>query len=81
MQFEAKELGLAIPEDLKIIGYDGTIYSEIEDVSTISQDSSALAKSAVKILFDLIDNDDAGCHIVQHNVELIERKKHKVQIT
>lgn len=77
MQSEVKELGLAIPEDLKIIGYDGTIYSEIEDVSTVSQDSSALAKSAVKILFDLIDNDGAGCHIVQHNVELIERKSTK----
>lgn len=85
MQYEAKKIGLKVPEDLKIVGYDGTIYSEIEDITTVSQDLASLAKSAVETICELIGNDgynahNNSCHVTQHNVELIERKSTRCNI-
>lgn len=85
MQYEAQKIGLRVPEDLKIVGYDGTVYSEIGDITTVSQDLTSLAKSAVETICELISNDghsthNNSCHDIQHDVELIERKSTQCNI-
>lgn len=48
----AKTLHLRVPDDISVIGYDGTLYSEIASpqLTTIAQDTSAIAEKATGML-------------------------------
>lgn len=53
----AREIGLLVPEDLKIIAYDGTYITDFNyrTITAIQQDTSLLAKKAVQVLIKLIN--------------------------
>lgn len=53
-----KELGLRIPEDISIVGFDGIILSQMLDpkLTTLQQDTEALGRSAAEKLITLIEN-------------------------
>ena len=55
-----QELGIKIPEDLKIIGYDGTkfIQTYFPQLSTMAQPISDFAELLVDLLIQRIDNRD-----------------------
>lgn len=55
---QIKELGLSVPEDLSIVGYDNNIVASISgaELDTISQDPESLAKEATALLIKCIDD-------------------------
>ncbi|MCR5277910.1 MAG: LacI family transcriptional regulator [Lachnospiraceae bacterium] len=71
----AHSLGYKIPDDIKIIGYDGTYIGTLIDppLSTIQQDFRGLAEAAVKTVLDRIDGKETGMKVMLP-VKLIERK-------
>lgn len=56
---EARKRGRKIPEDLKIVGYDGTgtIRSLLPDLTTIKQPIELIAKISIDLLIKQIDGD------------------------
>ncbi|MGB4661292.1 MAG: LacI family DNA-binding transcriptional regulator [Mobilitalea sp.] len=56
-----KEMGLRIPEDISVVGYDGILLSQVLDprITTLKQDTKALGSNAAAKLISLIDNPKA----------------------
>ncbi|WP_445487826.1 LacI family DNA-binding transcriptional regulator [Niallia sp. 03133] len=74
---EAKARGKKIPQDIKVIGYDGTETSQslFPDLTTIQQPIRLLAESAVEILLKQMDGDFSDKPLqVKHPVKLLLRK-------
>jgi DNA-binding LacI/PurR family transcriptional regulator len=57
-----KEMGLRIPEDISIVGYDGILLSQVLEpkLTTLSQDTKAMGRSAAEKLVALIENPKAS---------------------
>lgn len=53
-----KEMGLSIPDDISIVGYDGISISKILEpaITTIEQDTVAMGKQAAESLINLIEH-------------------------
>lgn len=58
----ADELGIAIPDRLSILGFDGIEYTALPNIrlTTLSQNTPRLARAAVRLLLELIDSGDQG---------------------
>lgn len=58
----ADECGIAIPEELSLMGYDNIDYAALPNIrlTTIAQPIPQLAQASVKLLLDLIDSENAG---------------------
>lgn len=56
----AKEMGLSIPDDLKVIGYDGTTFIEnfFSDLTTIKQPLKEIAYLCVELLLKKINSPE-----------------------
>lgn len=56
----ADEFGVAIPDDVSLLGFDNIIYSSLPKItlSTIDQRKSLLAEAAVDILTQIIESDE-----------------------
>lgn len=71
----AKEKGISVPKNLKIIGVDGTqkVLELVPELTTIQQSSKLIAKVAVEKLIDMIDGKkvDSSTNL---SVKLIEGK-------
>ena len=64
-----------MPEDLKIVGYDGTLLSEIvtPSITTVWQNTEKIAASAAEFIVKMIDDPGfSSCHLTL-GVKLIER--------
>ena len=71
----AMSLQIRVPEQLKIVGYDGTLLSEIvtPSITTIWKNTQQLAESATEIIIKMIDHPNfEPCHL-SLGVKLIER--------
>jgi len=68
----AKRLGLSIPEDLSLVGYDDIVLSEYTNppLTTISQDKYQMGYEAAKLLTSMLKNDDG---LVQKKTTLDNR--------
>ena len=57
-----KDLGLTIPDDISIAGYDGILLSQVLDpkLTTLQQDTKTLGRSAAQKLITLIENPKAS---------------------
>ena len=53
-----KDLGLSIPEDISVVGYDGINYSQLISprLTTYSQDTTKIGKIAARQLISLIED-------------------------
>ena len=58
----ADELGVAIPERLSVLGFDGIEYAALPNIrlTTLSQNTPRLAQAAVRLLLELIERGDQG---------------------
>ena len=72
----AEELGIRIPEDLSLLGFDNVRQSELPHInlSTIDQPQKMLASIAVDTLVDIIQNENAGYSHRVLSATLVERK-------
>lgn len=59
-----KESGKRVPEDVKIVGFDGITHTQISDppITTVVQDTEQLGKRSVEVLMDLINNNASKIH-------------------
>jgi DNA-binding LacI/PurR family transcriptional regulator len=57
-----KKMGLRIPEDISVAGYDGILLSQVLDpqLTTYKQNTTVLGKSAADKLIELIENPKAA---------------------
>ena len=71
----ATSLSIRVPEQLKIVGYDGTILSEIVTpaITSIWQDVQKIATSACEILFQRIEDPDTTPCNMLIGVKLLRR--------
>lgn len=58
----ADQCGIAIPEELSLMGYDNIDYAALPNIrlTTIAQPIPQLARSSVRLLLDLIDSESPG---------------------
>lgn len=69
----ANELGLEVPGQLSIIGYDDIPESEFVNLTTISQPLFKSGRLAAEILLDSLDSVTAPARTKQLAIQLIER--------
>lgn len=68
------DMGYKVPEDVKLIGYDGLIANtDYLSLSSISQQIYACGKLAVEVLYNIIDGNTSENDNFKLNVSLIER--------
>lgn len=73
----AKKKGLRIPEDIKVVGYDGseTVQAFLPELTTIQQPIKGIAFECVRILSEQIDGEaDHEAEEVYLPVSLLERE-------
>lgn len=70
----ARSLGLRVPDDLSVIGFDNVPESALAtpSLTTISQPLQQMGAEALRLLVDLIDGRERGVH-VRLPTELVER--------
>ncbi len=69
----ARDLGLAVPEDLSVIGYDDIEVAEYLHLTTMRLPSFALGVEGAQLLMDLIARPDSPAREVPFTTELITR--------
>ena len=62
----AKDLGLSVPGDLAIVGYDNTIYCDLaqNSLTSVDQSGQVLGLQAARLLIERIDGRVQGEHFV-----------------
>lgn len=75
----AYKMGIKIPDDISIIGYDNLKISEmsIPPLTTVAQPLVKMAKKATEILFNIINKKDVEVHSVVMPYQIIERESVK----
>jgi LacI family transcriptional regulator len=71
----AKGLGLTVPDDLSVIGFDNVPESALASppLTTIAQPLQLMGAEALRLLVDLIDGVERDTH-VRLPTELVERR-------
>jgi DNA-binding LacI/PurR family transcriptional regulator len=72
---EARKLGLAVPQDLSVIGYDNTVLAELSDpeLTTIEQPLAELVKATMTLLITSISEPESESQRKVFKPELKER--------
>ncbi|MFC4062697.1 LacI family DNA-binding transcriptional regulator [Planomonospora corallina] len=72
----AAELGLRVPEDLSVVGYDNTHLAGVPAISltTVDQPRRAMGRSAAALLSDRIGNPRKASRLRQVTPELVVRR-------
>ncbi|WP_417729078.1 LacI family DNA-binding transcriptional regulator [Roseovarius sp.] len=62
----AKELGLAVPGDLAVVGYDNTSYCDLaqNDLTSVDQSGQVLGLQAARLLVERIEGRKTGEHFM-----------------
>jgi LacI family transcriptional regulator len=69
----AKVLGIPIPEQLSVIGFDGIEVSELLDLSTIQQPMQEMGEAGAAALVELINNAAQKPELIRFDTRLVER--------
>lgn len=69
----AKQMNISIPEDLGVIGFDGTDTSEYLDLTTVDQSLNESGKLAVDLLMKRIQNSSGTVQTIFLPLSIIER--------
>ena len=72
----AVELGVRIPEDLSLMGYDDLIYASLPNIklTTVAQPKFEIGVCAVRMLLQMIEGDQAVCGRIDLPPALVERR-------
>jgi DNA-binding LacI/PurR family transcriptional regulator len=70
----ARNLGLNVPEELSVIGFDGIELSEIMELSTIQQPMQQMGEMGVACLMELVENPQKSPELIRLDTKLIERR-------
>ncbi|MGG2198515.1 MULTISPECIES: LacI family DNA-binding transcriptional regulator [Paenibacillus] len=72
----AKELGLRVPEQLSIVGFDNTILATVTEppLTTVSQPTEEMGKLAVDLLLSQLKKEEGGSRRTVLQPELVTRR-------
>jgi LacI family transcriptional regulator len=72
----AKDMGVAVPDDLAVIGFDDLFYSGLRNIqlTTIRIPRHEMGRLATEMLFERMENKDAEPRSIVMPVELVVRK-------
>src|SRR6266566_1551184 len=70
----ARELGLRVPEQLSVIGFDGIEISELLELSTMQQPLQEMGELGASKLVELIENPSHPPELIRFDTKLIERR-------
>jgi LacI family transcriptional regulator len=70
----AKDLGIPVPEQLSVMGFDGIEVSELLELSTIQQPMREMGEVAAAALVELIDNSTQTSELIRFDTKLVERR-------
>lgn len=68
-----QQAGLRVPEDIAVVGFDGTELADMISLTTIEQPSRDIGRKAVDLLLNKIDNPDAPTERVMMDWRFISR--------
>jgi DNA-binding LacI/PurR family transcriptional regulator len=68
-----EQAGLRVPEDIAVVGFDGTELADMISLTTIEQPSRDIGRKAVDLLLNKIDNPDAPTERVMMDWRFISR--------
>lgn len=74
--FALKQAGLSVPEDVRLVGYDNTLYSLMTTppLSSIERNPQKIAHASCGLLLDLIGGKDVWEETVTIPAQLVERE-------
>lgn len=72
----ARDLGLRIPQDLSVVGFDDMPLASYFDppLTTMRQDTFAIGRACAKLLLDLLEMSAAATTVVRLTTELVVRQ-------
>lgn len=70
----ARSLGLAVPDDVSVIGYDGIEVSELLELTTMQQPMQQMGMLGVNKLMELIEHPQQPPSLIRLHATLIERR-------
>jgi LacI family transcriptional regulator len=70
----ARELGIGVPEELSLIGFDGIELAELLAISTIQQPIEEMGALGVRKLMELIEQPERAPELLRLNTTLVERR-------
>ncbi|HGH7181918.1 LacI family DNA-binding transcriptional regulator [Bacillus cereus] len=70
---EAEKLGIQVPEDLAIIGFDNQPISQVLQLTTIDQNLKVIGKKAFEMFYRQISDESSKQEKVEIPYELVER--------
>ncbi len=70
----AKDLGIPVPEQLSVMGFDGIEVSELLELSTIQQPMQEMGEVAAAALVEIIDNSTQAPELIRFDTKLVERR-------
>lgn len=70
------EMGISTPEDISIVGFDNNILSEQSrpKLTTVNQNVSKKAATAVKLLLDIIKGKDIDMKVIMLPTEIVVKR-------
>jgi DNA-binding LacI/PurR family transcriptional regulator len=68
-----EQAGLRVPQDIAVVGFDGTELADMISLTTIEQPSRDIGRKAVDLLLNKIDNPDAPTERVMMDWRFISR--------
>lgn len=70
-----KEANLRVPQDVAIVGYDGTPFTQLTEppLSTVEQPASEMGRVSARLLIDIIEGRIPAEHVTKLPVRLITR--------
>lgn len=69
----ARAAGVAVPQDLAIVGFDDVEFAELVELTTVRQHLEESGQAAVQLLLDRIEHPEAAPRRVLLSLSLIER--------
>ncbi len=69
---ECRRMGKKVPDQVKVVGYDGILISEMDELTTIRQPIKDMGKLSVQYLADLIEGQNPPLDTILP-VQLVER--------
>lgn len=70
---EAEKLGIQVPKDLAIIGFDNQPISQVLQLTTIDQNLKEIGKKAFEMFYRQISDESSKQEKVEIPYELVER--------
>ncbi len=69
----ARELGLKVPEDVAVIGFDDIDLADYMGITTINQSLDQSGQAAVELLVEHMRNSDTAVKHISYQLKIIER--------